>query len=169
MLASVLLLVQVSGAASSVPARHPFTGTWRTVDTRMGTHTSAVDSPHRLTEGRRAVPPAIRELVIDETDTVVTLQRQETGGIVRSALPLSGTMISTVEAGQIVEESARRETSSVLLIRRTYSVALPGGPTVRVSREDRHTVLPDGTMRVESVWRDGTITPTDALIYRRAQ
>ncbi len=87
----------------------------------------------------------------------------------RWSLPLSGVRVRVADGDVTgVEARAFRE-GPVLVVRSAQQVRLPGGESVLVEVEERHVLLADGTLRVETVSRAGARTQSHQTLYRRVE
>jgi hypothetical protein len=157
--------------AASLLAQSPagITGRWQTTATPWVTGSDAVASPMGAEQQPRiARDGPVRELVIEEQVDAVALERGGSGGA-RWSLPLSGVTVTARDAGgNAVQAQAARE-GAVVIVRSAHPVRLPGGSEVIVHVEERHELLADGTLRVETTAKAGASIQTHRAIYRRAQ
>jgi hypothetical protein len=54
-----------------------------------------------------------------------------------------------------------------LVVTREQTLRLPGGSEVVIETVERHQLLPDSTLRVETTSRSGALVETHRTIYRR--
>jgi hypothetical protein len=166
-----MLMVIFTLASSEASSQEPvgLSGMWVAEDTRMGAGGDAVASPigaERLP--RLARTPRLRELVIDERLDGVEIDRRE-GVSGRLSLPLTGLAVTTRDAsGTQVTARALRD-GVVLVIRREHEVRLPGGGEVVVEVEERHELLADGSLSVQTTSKAGALVETHGTLYRRVQ
>ena len=163
----LMLLTLAVALSTSVSAQSAagFSGRWIAEDTRMNPGGEAVPSAigaERLPRISRQ--PRSRELAIEEQTDVVQL---ETSGATRPSLPLSGLAVTTKDAaGSVITVRALRD-GAALVVTREQAVKLPGGTEVLIEIEERHELLPDGTLRVETTSKAGALAETHRAVYRR--
>ena len=85
----------------------------------------------------------------------------------RRDLPLSGLVVTTSSpSGEAVQSRASKD-GEVLVVTTEQAVTLPGGGAVTVTTVQRHTVLPDGRVQVETTRTSGGRTSSSRAVYVR--
>lgn len=134
----------------------------------MGQRGASVPSPAGAeTAARTALPATLDELEIGEDPAAVAVEHRAAGQVQRRDLPLSGLAVTTyTPAGEAVRSQAWTE-GDVLVVTSEQRVTLPGGPAVVVTTVQRHSVLPDGRLQVETTRTSaGRSTATRAIYVR---
>ena len=116
---------------------------------------------------RTALPASVEELAIAEDPAAVALERRAAGQVERRELPLSGLVVTTSSpSGEAVQSQAHKD-GEVLVVTSEQTVTLPGGGAVTVTTVQRHTVLPDGRLQVETTRTSGGRTRASRALYVR--
>ena len=104
------------------------------------------------------------DLTVEEQTDAVQVDRP---GVTRLSLPLSGVAVTTKDsAGNVITARALRD-GAALVVRREQTLKLPGGSEVLIDIEERHELLPDGTLRVDTTSKAGALVETHRAVYRR--
>jgi hypothetical protein len=167
----VMLAAVMSGAPAAQEAG--LTGGWRLEPDRsaaglMGRRGASVPSPvgaHTVA----GTPPAavLEELRIAEDAESVALERRAAGQVQQLTLPLSGLAVTSyTAAGEPVTSQARRDGGS-LVVTSEQRVRLPGRAEVVVETIQRHTLLADGRLQVETSRSSGGRSATTRATYVR--
>lgn len=161
----LLVLTTPAWAGQVTPA---LAGTWRTEETRIGTGTDAVASPiDAHVQLRTARVSRLRELVIAPADTV-----DANGAGLASALEsltVSDLRVSVRDgAGHASSARALRD-GPTLVVRKAHRVRLPGGEDALFEVDERYDLLANGTLRVDTTAKVGTLVHTHRAIYRRVE
>lgn len=170
---AIVVAVIVAAAMTSVAAQGPLTGRWRLEPAAsdaglMGTRGLSVPSAVGAESApRTTVPPAVEELEIAEDPAAVALERRAAGQVERRELPLSGLVVTTSSPSVEAVQSRASKDGEVLVVTTEQAVTLPGGGAVTVTTVQRHTVLPDGRLQVETTRTSGGRTRASRALYVR--
>ena len=168
-----IVVAVIVAATASVAAQGPLTGRWRLEPAAsdaglMGARGMSVPSAVGTESApRTALLASVEELAIAEDPATVALQRRAVGQVERRELPLSGLVVTTSSpSGEAVQSRASKDGEG-LVVTTEQAVTLPGGGAVTVTTVQRHTVLPDGRLQVETTRTSGGRTSSSRAIYVR--
>ena len=121
------------------------------------------------TEAMVARPAAAREIVIVDRGDTIELEVPGGAEAMRWTLPVNAAATSVSDAqGKTMRAQAVRD-GTALVIRREHQVSLPGGGEVTVEIEERHELLADSTLRVQTTSKAGAQQQVHVATYRRVK
>ena len=150
-------------------------GTWRKdasrSDTVMGPRGEAVSSALDLRPLLRAAAVAVpdQDLTIAEVSDTVDLQRPKNGRTDHLTLPLSGALITTVDANGLRVSAQATKEGGALVIRLTETVWLPGGATSLIDVVERYTLTTNNELVVDVTRATGSQSQRLRSVYTRVQ